>query len=286
MKFNNKWGRPYTPPPPYDPLNPLNLPARTIRVRFAAGTDVNAYSNETIYINATKTLVDAENNIWDITYPEYEIIQTLSSALQPAEYHDYQLLEVLGANTHGITDMHWMFCGCRAITYLPIFDTSAVTNMSLFASTCDSLVTVPLYDTSSATNLNAMFAGCSSIESVPLYDTSSATTMERMFYLCTSLKSLQQFNMSNVTNMDSMCLHCSSLESIPQLSIPKVTDMDYAFKNCYKVSSGALALYQQASTKSISVTSHSQTFTDCGRDTTAGAAELAQIPSSWGGNGA
>jgi hypothetical protein len=53
------------------------------------------------------------------------------------------------------------------------------------------------------------------------------------------------------------------------------------FYNCYKVESGAYALYQQASTQTTPPSSHSNTFRNCGRDTTTGAAELAQIPSDW-----
>jgi len=53
------------------------------------------------------------------------------------------------------------------------------------------------------------------------------------------------------------------------------------FYNCYKVESGALALYQQASTQATPPSSHSGTFSNCGRDTVTGAAELAQIPSNW-----
>jgi len=47
------------------------------------------------------------------------------------------------------------------------------------------------------------------------------------------------------------------------------------------VESGALALYQQASTQATPPAYHHYTFYRCGRDTTTGAAELAQIPSSW-----
>jgi hypothetical protein len=59
--------------------------------------------------------------------------------------------------------------------------------------------------------------------------------------------------------------------------------MSGMFDSCYKVQSGALALYQQASTQATPPTDHTGTFTNCGRDTVTGAAELAQIPQDWGG---
>jgi hypothetical protein len=58
------------------------------------------------------------------------------------------------------------------------------------------------------------------------------------------------------------------------------------FRDCLNVQSGALALYQQASTQTTPPSDHSYTFTNCGKNTQTGAAELAQIPSSWGGTGA
>jgi hypothetical protein len=58
--------------------------------------------------------------------------------------------------------------------------------------------------------------------------------------------------------------------------------MDYMFLNCYMVQDGSLALYQQASTQATRPY-HYNTFYNCGRDTTTGSAELAQIPDSWVG---
>jgi len=66
----------------------------------------------------------------------------------------------------------------------------------------------------------------------------------------------------------------------------KVTDIRGMLYQSYNVQSGALALYQQASSQDIPPSQHSQTFYNCGSNTTTGAAELAQIPSDWGGTGA
>jgi hypothetical protein len=83
--------------------------------------------------------------------------------------------------------------------------------------------------------------------------------------------------------MDSMFNSCSSLTTVPLLDTSSCTDMERMFSGCLYVQSGALALYQQASTQAIPPARHSDTFHDCGRNTTTGAAELAQIPTSWGG---
>jgi hypothetical protein len=57
--------------------------------------------------------------------------------------------------------------------------------------------------------------------------------------------------------------------------------MNGTFSQCYNVQSGALALYQQASTQLNPPVDHYGTFTDCGMNTVTGAAELAQIGSDW-----
>lgn len=116
-------------------------------------------------------------------------------------------------------------------------------------------------NTTNVTTMESMFRMCQSVTSVPLFDTSSVTSMSYMFNGCYELTSIPLFNTSNVMYMSSMLYNCS------------------------KVESGALALYQQASSQATPPT-HSKTFKNCGIDTTTGAAELAQIPSSWGGTGA
>lgn len=107
-----------------------------------------------------------------------------------------------------------------------------------------------------------MFGSCIHLTSVPLFDTSSATDMSQMFDSCYALTAIPLFDTSSVTNMSSM------------------------YSACRAVQSGALALYQQASTQSNPPTNYTNCFKNCGEDTVTGAAELAQIPESWGGTGA
>lgn len=228
-----------TPPTPV-------LPSYTIRCKFSSGY--------TPTMGDTQTLVDAQENIWDI----YK---------SSSNWDDFflgctDLLEVVDANTTGTTSMGSMFYGCSGLTSVSLFDTSSVTNMHGMFQSCSSLTSVPLFDTSSATNVGQMFEGCSDLTSVPLFDTSNATDMGNMF------------------------LACSSLSSVPLFDTSSATNMDYTFYSCTNVESGALALYQQASGQVTPPSSYSNCFMDCGSGTVTGAAELAQIPASWGGTGA
>ena len=302
--------------PEDEPYNPYNLPDNTVRVKVEPGwTPTWGYE---------RTLVDANENIWDITYYLF--------AADDTEYmfnsNPTKLIEVLGVNlgtntstyrmfkdctnltsvslfeTRYITKMEEMFIGCTSLTSLPTFNTSNVTNMANMLRGCISLTSVPLFNTSNVTNMNGMLFNCNLLTSVPLFDTSNVISLASTFEYCSSLTTLPSFNTSKVTDMNYMCAHCSALTTLPTFNTSKVTDMRYMcvnctsltkvpllntssllnaiamFANCYKVTSGAYALYNQMANQ-VNVPTHTQCFTNCGRDTTTGAAELAQIPTGW-----
>ena len=229
-----------------DPCNPLNLPANTVRVRTNDGAAPKKNSN-TSY--ETATLVEGTTDVYDV----YKSGTDFSFLF----FNSNNVEEVLGANTTGITNMYAMFNYCTSLINVALFDTSSVTDMRIMFVNCYSLTSVPLFDTSSVTNMYNMFNRCSALTSAPLFNTSSVTSMEYMFSNCSALKTVPLFNTSSVVFMSGM------------------------FENCTNVQSGALALYQQASTQANPPSSHTKTFYNCGVNTTTGAAELAQIPEDW-----
>ena len=278
LKYGGKWlnsdGTP-TPTPPVDPYNPLNLPPNTIRVKFTSGY--------TPTMGDSQTLVDSTNNIWDI----YKSSNRWGSLFMPdTTLYNTTLLEVLGANTSNVTNMRNIFWGCISLTSVPLFDTSNVRDMAGMFNDCRTLISVPLYDTSNVTTMATMFYDCISLSSVPLFNTSKVTHMGTMFAYCTALTTIPLFDTSNVTIMEYMLQNCTNLTTIPLFDTSKVTNMDYMCQDCVNVESGALALYQQASSQTTPPNNHSYTIYNCGKNTTSGAAELAQIPNSWGGKGA
>ena len=109
------------------------------------------------------------------------------------------------------------------------------------------------------------------------------TNTMSMFSSCTSLNSVHLFDLSSATDTTSMFAFCTSLTSVPLFDLSSATDTAEMFVGCTSVETGALALYQQVSTQTTPPSNHSDMFTDCGSGTTTGAAELAQIPTSWGG---
>lgn len=253
-----------------DLYNPLDLPPNTIRVRTSNGNPP-AKGSSTSY--ETATLVAGTNDVYDVYKSGTSMYRVL--------YYSTNVVEVIGANTSNITNMASMFYNCTNLTTVPLFDTSSVTNMRFMFSKCTKLTSVPLYDTSKVTDMTEMLERCTNLTTVSLFDTSNVTTMYQMFVDCTNLTAVPLFDTSSVTDMEQMLAGCSNLTAVPLFNTSKVTKMNSMFTNCYKVESGALALYQQASTQANPPTRHSYTFYNCGRDTTTGAAELAQIPADW-----
>lgn len=178
-----------------NPYNPLGLPPYTIRLRYADGVTPT-------FSKGTGVQVSASPNIWDLTYE--------NTNWRSLRQDDRQLLEILGANTTGVTQMGYMLYWNSSLPTIPLFDTSAVEDFGF------------------------------------------------------------------------MCDHCQSLTSVPAFNVSSARWVNYMFDGCYNVEQGALALYNRLSARP-EVTSYTNCFNKCGRDTVTGAAELAQIPTSWGG---
>ena len=187
---NTKWLKESEEPTPPTP----SLPPYTIRMKFSDEVTPS-------FSSGTLTQVSSSPNIWDLTYENsnWDGLCSFNSTI----------IEVIDANTTGVTVISNIFNYCDQLTSVQLFDTSTVTNMAYAFQMCSALTSIPLFDT------------------------------------------------SNVTNMDN------------------------AFYGCYNVQTGALALYQQASTQTTPPVDHYSTFTDCGMNTVTGAAELAQIGSNW-----
>ena len=255
-----------------DPCNPLNLPPNTVRVRTRDGLVPYKSGTDTSSTYETATLVEGTSDVYDVYKSGTDFYNLF--------FNSNNVVEVLGANTTGITNMNSMFSYCSFLTTVALFDTSSVTDMCFMFHYCLALTSVPLFNTSSVTSMSYMFNNCS-LTSVPLFDTSSVTDIECMFNNCVSLTTVPLFNTSNVENMYETFRGCSSLTSVPLFNTSSVMFMDSMFLNCTKVQSGALALYQQASTQANPPSSHTGAFKNCGSETTTGAAELAQIPEDW-----
>lgn len=186
-------------------------------------------------------------------------------------------------DTSKVSYMDNMFAWCNSLEEVPLFDTSSVYTATGMFSRCTSLKTIPLFNLSNNRDFDLMFAGCTSLINIPLFDMSSGTRAENMFNGCTSITTVPLFNTVNMKYMTNMFNGCTSLTTVPDLDITSIIVVGEMFLNCYNVEQGALSFYQKLSNKGIASGYHNNTFKNCGRDTITGSAELAQIPSDWGG---
>ena len=244
------------------------LPPYTIRLLFEDGVTPT-------FSKGTGVQVSSSPNIWDLTYN--------NSNWDSLLYEQTNLLEVLGANSTGVTDMGGMFLQCNNLTSVALFDTSNVTYIGYMFSNCYKLISVPMFDTSNVTNMETMFWRCDNISSIPSFNTSNVTEMRDMFGGCFNLESVPLFDTSKVTNINGMFQSCFKLKYVPLFNTSSVTSAVNTLNDCRNVESGALALYNQMSSQTTPPTYYSNCFKDCGRNTTTGYAELQQIPQSWGG---
>ena len=170
-----------------------------------------------------------------------------------------------GSNTSDVTDMDYMFKGCRGLTSLDLsnFNTSNVTSMTQMFISCRGLTSLDLrnFNTSNVTSMDDMFRYCNSLTSLNVsnFDTSNVTSMGQMFQNCNGLKSLDlsNFDTSKVIGMMLMFDNCSNLTSL-NLSgwdTSKVTDMGGMFQNCSGLKSLDLSGWNTSSVTDMSMSS-------------------------------
>lgn len=277
--------------------NPLKLPPFTIRCKFSSGY--------TPTMGDSQTLVDATENVWDITKNSTDWSFLFDGTKDDPGFP--YLLKVLGANSTGVTDMNTMFRNCNQMESVARFDTSSVTSTLNMFNRCSKLTTIPQYCLQSATDVRQMFMLCSGLRWIPPIILPSATSTMNMFSDCTGLSTITLvtgtsltnvqgtfqkctglldvpiFNTSTVTHFNAMCSGCSSLINVPLLDTRSATSVKNMFNDCAGVRSGALAMYNQMSSQSTVPGTHDDAFNHCGASTEPGRAELEMIPVSWGG---
>jgi surface protein len=166
--------------------NPLNLPAYTIRIKFTDEYDPHDRWPDSNWTELTQ--VSTSPNVWDIKKLQNQT--NWSSMVGSDQGVNNDILEILGANSTGVTNMSEMFYQLESLRSVAIFDTSSVENMNSMFAGCNSITTIPLFDTSSVTNMESMFNDCDSLATVPLLNTSNVQDMSEMFKYCTRLTAI------------------------------------------------------------------------------------------------
>lgn len=258
-----------------DPYNPLGLPQYTIRARFAsapAATSGGGFRGTITHVSGD--IYDIQTSDWARLFGAYGLFVVTQIDKKP--------VEVLGANSTGVTSMNYTFFGC-SFSSIPLMDTSSVTSMQYTFGRNTSLTSVPLFDTSNVTNFSYMFYESTALTSAPAFDMSSAVDVSYMFYSCSGLTAAPALSTGSIENFNYMLCNCTSLTGVPQYNMTSATSTNYMLAGCSGVSSGALSLYNSVSQQASPPANHEGMFQDCGANTANGLLELRQIPGDYGG---
>ena len=121
-------------------------------------------------------------------------------------------------NTGNALSMDYMFAGCKAITSIPLIDTSSVTSAQHMFSNCSALTTIPALNMSNAHSFQNMFYKCSALTNIQIPSIGATTDAQNghyyMFYDCSSLISTPSIDISGTTTLYGMFYNCSSLVTI------------------------------------------------------------------------
>ena len=188
-----------------------------------------------------------------------------------ADLKEIQGLEYL--NTSHITDMSYLFYGCKSLKSLNLknFDTSNVKDMSAMFGNCESLeeLNVSNFKTDNVTNMEGMFKNCTAMKKLTLrvsnknsmFETKNVTSMESMFEECRSLEQIRfegsskSMNTSNVTTMYRMFSGCEKLagveEFIANLQTSKVEQMARMFYECRSITNFDLSKWDMSKVREV-----------------------------------
>ncbi|MBO4250469.1 MAG: BspA family leucine-rich repeat surface protein [Paludibacteraceae bacterium] len=134
-------------------------------------------------------------------------------------------------NTSEVTDMSYMFYGCKLLPEL---------NLSTF-------------NTEKVTNMEAMFAGCAALTdlNISTWQTPNVTNMQILFWGCTSLTKLNltKLDIHNVQTMMGMFWYCLELTTIyaetDWSKSTALTTSDGMFTDCPKLTGGSGTTYDE-----------------------------------------
>lgn len=268
---------------------PVIRPTHFIRVRTNAdntppiGYYDYAIQRDTRIFDVYRESDDWSYLFWNDHKYNYTVVEVIYwdisgvTSLDTAFWNCVNLTDVAYTDTSSVTNFHAAFGRCGSLTSIPFFNTKNATNLSYFLDGTG-LNEIPFFDTHNVMYMNNAFSG-TRITSAHEYDLSSATSVQSLFHSCPNLVDVPDYDIPLATNTEYMFWGCTSLKDIPDLNIPRVYYCTRMFIDCNNVETGMLRIYNKLKTTAGSY--HSECFRNCGINTTAGSAELAQIPDDW-----
>lgn len=221
---------------------------------------------------STWTRVSSSPNIWDYTHESSDWDDEFNGKFV-SESNEVAILA--SGDLSGITSM-------KNVAYVSgkvaggTFGSGNTSKVSYITYICD-------LDTPNVTNMDGLLMGCRYMTVAPKLNTSSCTSLWSTFDTLYCALMIPDINMSHVTNMRATYSKCFSLLYTPNFSNvnSNLNLCQYCFERAYNLTDGLKDAYDNLVLTNN--TNHASCFAQAGSKSTTGAAELAQIPSSWGG---
>lgn len=233
----------------------------TFRLKYKPNTSptINLNGGPNTY---TVTLVDAVDNIYDITNTSYDWNSTLKD--------DTNLLEIVGFMPYGTNQwgetnkyltrgLNNTFEGCTSLTSLPAkIDLSGIGACTYTFKGCTSLVNLPVYASYmplspfNNADLTGMFYGCTSLVHLPInnackQELGRLSNTSYMFYGCTSLVDTLPYGCYNDASY--MYYNCKNIESAT-VNINNSINCESMFEGCTKLKTVNLTINKWSKVKS------------------------------------
>jgi len=158
-----------------------------------------------------------------------------SSGTQIDRYGRADRLETFSGFNLGISELNYMFTGCRSLRSVPVLNipSSTYSLNSLFAY-CTSLTHPPEnLNTSHITDVNYMFLGCYSLKNIPKYDFSSVGDAVSTFEQCYNIICAPNLDLSNASRIYSLFSNCYNLERVDVKFNKKLSYANRLFNSCH-----------------------------------------------------
>ena len=165
---------------------------------------------------------------------------------------DFSLRQVTRFDGSRLTDMRYMFAGCRGLTYVntELFDTSNVARFDYAFYYCTTLIDLDVsrFNTNKATHLINTFAQCRLLPTIDVsgWVTDKVVSFNGLFLGCQSVERLavEAWNTSLVTNAEYAFGDCYKLKylNLSNWDTAAMTHMGGFFRNCYELTSDNLHL--------------------------------------------
>ena len=252
----------------------MNLGSTAIGSLYLGSTKIGE-----AYLGSVKVYASADPYN-PLNLPAHTMRLQFTSGFTPvSEYGDITLTQV--SASPNVWDITWMGPSMDGTSFANLF--------AEYLSGYDQVTAVLGFNATGIVSMESAFRDCTQLTSVALFYMGDIESTYEMFSGCTSLTTVADFNMPIAVDCTEMFSGCTSLTAVPHLVLQNQwEDLDTSsmFYGCVNVQSGALTLYNELSTQTKPPRRHVNMFTNCGSNTVTGAAELSQIPSSWGGTGA